>query len=283
MKAERMMDRSVLIGATVSLMIHLMLFVFPLSFGTEKITGVSSKEIFLSIYQAGESKKRPDENKAVRVVNKRTQRKKQSPLVRKNTVKEIPETKTPLLKQSISEQREEKKISLKDVPESVKEINRKEEDDILEKKDKRQLQAKAVIQEGTVEKKLTKDTQNEDTTETESSVTEHAASSISEDSKALIYKGLFGLENGPRFLKKVIPRYPRLARKLGKEGMVVLKLFIDSKGNLKDIKVLKDAGYGFGRSAIEAVRSSTFVPAMRDGRPVESEAVLTVRFKLRDS
>ncbi len=97
-----------------------------------------------------------------------------------------------------------------------------------------------------------------------------------------VYRGGFGGSNGPKFLKKVIPRYPRIARKLGKEGRVVLKLFIDKKGRLKKVEVIEDDGYGFAREAVKAIKESTFLPAVRKGIPVDSEALLTVRFRLKD-
>ncbi|MGQ9571450.1 MAG: hypothetical protein ACUVUQ_11560 [Thermodesulfovibrionales bacterium] len=39
----------------------------------------------------------------------------------------------------------------------------------------------------------------------------------------------FGSTGAPTFLKRQMPVYPALARKLGKEGKVVLRLFIDEK------------------------------------------------------
>jgi len=98
-----------------------------------------------------------------------------------------------------------------------------------------------------------------------------------------IYKGPFGAINGPKFLNRVLPRYPTLARKLGKEGVVVLKLFIDDKGSLKKIQVLHDPGYGFVKSALEALRKSTFMPAVLNGNTISSEAILKIKFKLKDS
>lgn len=94
------------------------------------------------------------------------------------------------------------------------------------------------------------------------------------------YRGEFGEPEGPKFLKKVTPEYPPLARRHGKEGVVLLKLFIDSEGNLRDVKLLSGAEYGFGKAAIKAVKASQYIPARRNGRAVDSEVVLKVRFQL---
>ena len=91
----------------------------------------------------------------------------------------------------------------------------------------------------------------------------------------------FGLENGPRFLHRELPVYPLIARRLGKEGTVLLRLTIDEKGNLLNVEVLDGAGYGFTEAAVEAVKKSTFTPAIVDGKAVPSKAILPIRFSLR--
>ncbi|NLI32995.1 MAG: energy transducer TonB [Deltaproteobacteria bacterium] len=93
----------------------------------------------------------------------------------------------------------------------------------------------------------------------------------------------FGSRDGPRFMKKAIPRYPRLARELGKEGTVLLQLVIDERGRILDVQVLKQAGSGFDEEALRAVRDSTFSPAKRNGRPVMCKARLPIQFVLRDA
>ena len=95
-----------------------------------------------------------------------------------------------------------------------------------------------------------------------------------------IVEGEFGSINGPSFLKMVKPEYPRLARRLGKEGIVVLRLFIDEHGRLLNVEVIEKARHGFDEAAIEAVKASTFRPAKLNGHPVACKAVLPVRFKL---
>ncbi len=92
----------------------------------------------------------------------------------------------------------------------------------------------------------------------------------------------FGSAGGPSFLKFIEPEYPELARRLGMEGRVVLRLYIDERGILTDVEVIKKAGYGFDEAALRAVRASRFRPAVRDGMAVPSVAILPVRFVLKD-
>lgn len=93
----------------------------------------------------------------------------------------------------------------------------------------------------------------------------------------------FGSGDGPRFLHKAMPRYPRLARELGKEGTVLLRLTIDERGSLTHVEVLQRAGSGFDEEAVRAARESRFSPARINGKAVACRAQLPVRFVLRSS
>lgn len=93
----------------------------------------------------------------------------------------------------------------------------------------------------------------------------------------------FGSVDGPKFLRRSLPRYPRRARDMGREGTVVLRVAIDEKGNLTDVDVVQPAGYGFDEEAVRAIRDSTFKPAVRDGVPAACLAELPVRFVLRSA
>ena len=93
----------------------------------------------------------------------------------------------------------------------------------------------------------------------------------------------FGDGSGPAFLQKAPVRYPLIARRMGRQGTVLLRLTIDEKGKLLGVEVLKDPGCGFAESAVEAVKKSRFSPARRNGRPVPSRVTLPIRFVLEES
>lgn len=92
---------------------------------------------------------------------------------------------------------------------------------------------------------------------------------------------VLGTSGAPGFLKRVLPRYPRLAREMGREGTVVLALSIDEDGRLEDVEVLESAGPDLDEEALRAVRASSFRPAVRDGRAVACRAILPVKFVLK--
>jgi TonB family protein len=91
----------------------------------------------------------------------------------------------------------------------------------------------------------------------------------------------FGASGAPAFLKRQMPIYPMMAKKLGKQGKVVLRLFINEKGRLLNVEVVEPAGYGFTESAMEAVKMSTFSPAHENGVGIASKALLSIRFVLK--
>ena len=93
----------------------------------------------------------------------------------------------------------------------------------------------------------------------------------------------FGSSQGPRFVHREMPIYPRLARRSGQEGKVLLRLTIDDRGGLVDVEALESADPDFTESALVAARRSLYAPAVRDGKPVPCRALLPVRFELRRS
>lgn len=91
----------------------------------------------------------------------------------------------------------------------------------------------------------------------------------------------FGNTGAPAFIRREVPAYPLLARRLGKEGKVVLRLLIDKDGMLHNIEVIEQSGFGFTEAAIAAIQKSTFSPAYRNGEKLASKAILSVRFNLQ--
>jgi len=93
----------------------------------------------------------------------------------------------------------------------------------------------------------------------------------------------FNSANGPRFAHQIMPKYPRLARELGKEAVVILRVTIDERGRPIAVEAVKSAGSGFDEEAIRAVKGSTFHPAKWEGKPVICRAILPIRFELKGS
>ena len=76
------------------------------------------------------------------------------------------------------------------------------------------------------------------------------------------------------------PAYPELARRVRRQGMVVLQATIDRRGNVVDVRVLRDAGLGLAEAAVEAVRTWRYAPATLAGQAVAVYLTVTVNFEL---
>lgn len=97
-----------------------------------------------------------------------------------------------------------------------------------------------------------------------------------------IRERVVGADKGPLLVKMSPPVYPRYARRMGREGKVVLSLLIDESGRLIEARVIEKAGHGFDEAALEAVRLSKFKPALENGAPVLCRARMAIRFQLDD-
>jgi protein TonB len=76
--------------------------------------------------------------------------------------------------------------------------------------------------------------------------------------------------------------YPEAARRLELEAAVKLALTIDETGAIVDVRVVDDPGHGFGAAAIAALKRNgcRFAPSRKDGAPVATSIVWTLRFQL---
>jgi periplasmic protein TonB len=84
----------------------------------------------------------------------------------------------------------------------------------------------------------------------------------------------------PDAVVKPEPNYPELARRMGIEGKVRLRIGVDRKGNVKTVRVLEKAGYGMDEEAVRVVWQYKFKPAKRaDGQPVDT--VIPYNFTFR--
>ena len=83
-----------------------------------------------------------------------------------------------------------------------------------------------------------------------------------------------------RLTSTLRPEYPAAARALGVEATVVLEIVVDRQGNVVDARVARGAGYGFEESALRALRTARFTPAIRNDVAVRVRMAWTVDFRL---
>lgn len=270
-----MSDRALNItGITVSIIVHLLIFIIPISVVTTTVRDSSTVRIkFYSIKTVQEKKISLPSVKETE--ERKIQKRKVKPKPTPKKIERVPAVENKTVKTKHPE------------PLLSETINRKEE--AIHTPEERMLQS--------ISEQVTEDTPS-DATDMEQDDTREDLHMISteypaeEDDKPgqrpvedaikdEPYRGPFGVGDGPRFSSTVMPEYPRFARRRGIEGKVVLKLRIDEKGRLKGVEVIEPGGFGFTDAALRAIRQSSFIPAHRNGRAVPSEAILTVRFRLK--
>ncbi len=79
------------------------------------------------------------------------------------------------------------------------------------------------------------------------------------------------------------PVYPRISRRRGEEGTVVLSVEVGADGTGSLVRILESSGYPrLDNAAQEALAKARFSPAIRLGRPVSSTLVQTFEFRLTD-
>lgn len=76
-------------------------------------------------------------------------------------------------------------------------------------------------------------------------------------------------------------KYPAEARKSGKEGLVVVQFVVDRNGKISDPRIVKPLGAGTDEEALRVVKLfPDFEPAKQNGKPVEFQYTLPIRFGL---
>ena len=83
--------------------------------------------------------------------------------------------------------------------------------------------------------------------------------------------------NNPR------PAYPPIARKLGLEGVVLLRVDVTAKGTPEKIVIAQTSGATLlDEAALKAVQGWTFVPARRGDTPIAHPVEVPIRFQLKN-
>lgn len=75
--------------------------------------------------------------------------------------------------------------------------------------------------------------------------------------------------------------YPNDSLTSALSGIVELALKVDAEGNMKELRMVSESPplAGFARAAAEDFRVAKFIPAFRDGKPVECSITLPVYYE----
>jgi protein TonB len=85
----------------------------------------------------------------------------------------------------------------------------------------------------------------------------------------------------PEVVSKSDPAYPGDLMRDGVHGSVILTAIIRADGSVSDIAVVKGLDPRLDQNAVQALERWLFRPAVKDGRAIDLEAVITVPFRAR--
>lgn len=83
----------------------------------------------------------------------------------------------------------------------------------------------------------------------------------------------------PQPYRRLRPDYPPAASRLEQEAVVDVLVELDVEGEVKNLEVMRWAGYGLNEAVAAAIRRMHFRPAMRDGQPVPIRVLLRYNFR----
>ena len=75
------------------------------------------------------------------------------------------------------------------------------------------------------------------------------------------------------------PKYPRVSRKRGEKGRVLVKVFINRDGSSEKVEIEQSSGFNrLDKAAMDSAKKCRFVPAKRNGKPVKTLATIPYTF-----
>lgn len=89
------------------------------------------------------------------------------------------------------------------------------------------------------------------------------------------------ITSGVEYIRAPEPEYPRIAKRMGEEGRVVLRVLVNEKGRTERVEVQKTSGSTrLDEAAQQALMRTLFKPHTEDGRPVAVFAIVPITFNL---
>lgn len=77
------------------------------------------------------------------------------------------------------------------------------------------------------------------------------------------------------------PIYPAEAARRGEQGLVILLVHVAADGSVSDVDIARSSGFTLlDHAARDAVVTWRFVPAVKNGQPIESSMPLRIMFDL---
>lgn len=113
--------------------------------------------------------------------------------------------------------------------------------------------------------------------ESSSSPLETAGSDTVQESEEALIEPAFQAD----YLHNPRPGYPRISRRMGEQGEVILRVLVNPEGQPKQVTLHESSGHQrLDQAALEVVERWQFVPARRGIRTVEAWVIVPIVFSL---
>ncbi|NLD37741.1 MAG: energy transducer TonB [Desulfatiglans sp.] len=100
------------------------------------------------------------------------------------------------------------------------------------------------------------------------------------DTEPVVYEEIFEAE--PLYRVNPEPPYPKMARKRGYQGKVLLSVLVNKEGRVDNLWVFESSGYNIlDNAALEAVKDWLFEPGRQGDNPVEMWVQVPVKFEIK--
>jgi len=84
----------------------------------------------------------------------------------------------------------------------------------------------------------------------------------------------------PEIVRQPQARYPEIARRMGRQATVLLRVLVDETGEVAEVeRIGKRVGSGFDEAAIQAARLARYRPGTEDGKPKAMWTTLRIEFR----
>ncbi len=119
--------------------------------------------------------------------------------------------------------------------------------------------------------------QQQDEVEEAAPVVEQKAAAQSAPVEEVIEQPKFGVA----YLNNPAPSYPRLSRRMGEEGRVLLKVLVSAEGAANSVTIEQSSGSTrLDQSALHAVKRWRFIPARKGSQALSAYVLVPINFSL---
>jgi protein TonB len=88
--------------------------------------------------------------------------------------------------------------------------------------------------------------------------------------------------SGVEYIQPPQPDYPPLAKRMGEEGKVMLRVLVSDRGRPEKVDVQKSSGFArLDEAARQAAMRAMFKPHLEDGKPVAVYALIPINFSIQ--